>query len=125
MTKGATETTVYLPEDEVHYDDFSHHVYRGAANGKDITVKAELHQVPVFLRELGLLSLQKCIFTRDRHVCRCARRSPPQGHRPRRSSPLMKLDPFTLRVTSKAGSPHGDLYLDDGISYSHAKGQFV
>jgi len=104
-TKGATETTVYLPEDEVYYDYFSHHVYRGAAKGKDITVQAELHQVPVFVRGGSIV---------------------PTRERPRRSSPLMKLDPFTLRVAlSKAGSARGDLYLDDGVSYSHEKGQFV
>ncbi|KAF7350938.1 Glycoside hydrolase family 31 protein [Mycena sanguinolenta] len=104
-TKGATETTVYLPEDEVYYDYFSHHVYRGTAKGKDITVQAELHQVPVFVRGGSIV---------------------PTRERPRRSSPLMKLDPFTLRVAlSKAGSARGDLYLDDGVSYSHEKGQFV
>lgn len=38
----------------------------------------------------------------------------------------MKNDPFTLRVAlSKAGSARGDLYLDDGETYSHQKGQFV
>jgi alpha 1,3-glucosidase len=38
----------------------------------------------------------------------------------------MKLDPFTLRVAlSKAGSARGELYLDDGVTYSHEKGQFV
>ncbi|KAJ7647840.1 glycoside hydrolase family 31 protein [Roridomyces roridus] len=48
--KGVTQTTVYLAEDEVYYDYFTHHVYRGAAKGKDISVKAELHEVPVFVR---------------------------------------------------------------------------
>jgi alpha 1,3-glucosidase len=38
----------------------------------------------------------------------------------------MKNDPFTLRVAlSKAGSARGDLYLDDGETYSHQQGQFV
>ena len=38
----------------------------------------------------------------------------------------MKQDPFTLRVAlDDAGSAHGELYLDDGVSYSHQKGQFV
>ncbi|KAJ7800000.1 glycoside hydrolase family 31 protein [Mycena olivaceomarginata] len=97
-TKGATETTVYLAEDEVYYDYFSHH-------GKEISVKAELHQVPVFVRGGSIV---------------------PTRERPRRSSPLMKLDPFTLRVAlSKAGSARGELYLDDGVTYSHEKGQFV
>ncbi|KAJ7736818.1 glycoside hydrolase family 31 protein [Mycena metata] len=104
-TKGATETTVYLAEDEVYYDYFSHHVYRGASKGKDITVHAELHEIPVFVRGGSIV---------------------PTRERPRRSSPLMKLDPFTLRVAlGKTGSARGELYLDDGVSYSHEKGQFV
>ncbi|KAJ7188943.1 glycoside hydrolase family 31 protein [Mycena filopes] len=104
-TKGATETTVYLPEDEVYYDYFSHHVYRGAAKGKDITVQAALHEIPVFVRGGSIV---------------------PTRERPRRSSPLMKLDPFTLRVAlGKAGAARGEVYLDDGVSYSHEKGQFV
>ncbi|KAJ7821563.1 hypothetical protein B0H14DRAFT_2831170 [Mycena olivaceomarginata] len=38
----------------------------------------------------------------------------------------MKLDPFTLRVAlSKAGSARGELHLDDGVTHSHEKGQFV
>lgn len=38
----------------------------------------------------------------------------------------MKRDPFTLRVAlSKAGTAHGELYLDDGETYSHQNGQFV
>jgi alpha 1,3-glucosidase len=83
-TKGATETTVYLAEDEVYYNYFSHHVYRGATKGKEISVKAELHQVPVFVHGGSIV---------------------PTRERPRRSSPLMKLDPFTLRVAlSKVGS---------------------
>jgi len=38
----------------------------------------------------------------------------------------MKNDPFTLRIAlSKAGTAHGELYLDDGETYSHEKGNFV
>jgi len=38
----------------------------------------------------------------------------------------MKRDPFTLRVAlSKAGTARGEIYLDDGESYNHMKGQFV
>jgi alpha 1,3-glucosidase len=38
----------------------------------------------------------------------------------------MKRDPLTLRVAlSKAGIARGELYLDDGESYNHMKGQFV
>ena len=38
----------------------------------------------------------------------------------------MKNDPFTLRVAlSKIGSARGELYLDDGVTYAHEKGDFV
>lgn len=38
----------------------------------------------------------------------------------------MKRDPFTLRVAlSKSGAARGELYLDDGESYNHMKGQFI
>ncbi|KAI0753449.1 alpha-glucosidase [Daedaleopsis nitida] len=103
--KGVTEETVYLAEDQVYYDYFSNHAYRGAAKGKNITVAAELHQIPVFIRGGSIV---------------------PTRERPRRSSPLMKYDPFTLRVAlSKEGTARGELYLDDGVTYSHQEGKFV
>jgi len=103
--KGITETKVYLAEDQVYYDYFNHHAYRGAAKGKEITVSAALHEVPVFIRGGSII---------------------PTRERPRRSSTLMNRDPLTLRVAlSKAGTARGELYLDDGESYNHMKGQFV
>ena len=46
--------------------------------------------------------------------------------RPRRSSPLMKQDPFTLRIAlDQSNSAKGRLYLDDGESYAHEKGDIV
>jgi alpha 1,3-glucosidase len=103
--KGVTETKVRFAEDQVYYDYFTHHTYRGAATGKDITISAALDQVPVFIRGGSIL---------------------PTRERPRRSSTLMKHDPFTLRVAlSKAGTARGELYLDDGESYNHMKGQFI
>ncbi|KAF5365000.1 hypothetical protein D9757_011430 [Collybiopsis confluens] len=103
--KEQTEVTVYLPEDQVYYDYFTQQIYRGTNKGKHITVPAELHQVPVFIRGGSIL---------------------PTRERPRRSSPLMKYDPFTLRVAlSKSGTARGELYLDDGITYSHQQGELV
>jgi alpha 1,3-glucosidase len=38
----------------------------------------------------------------------------------------MKHDPFTLRVAlDNTGSARGELYLDDGESYQHHKGDFI
>lgn len=102
---GATEETVYLAEDEVYYDYFSYKAYHGSAKGKTITVQAELHQIPLFIRGGSIV---------------------PTRERPRRSSTLMAHDPFTLRVAlSKDGSARGDLYLDDGVTYEHEKGALV
>ncbi|PIL32749.1 hypothetical protein GSI_04864 [Ganoderma sinense ZZ0214-1] len=104
--KGVTEETVYLPaEDQVYYDYFNHNAYRSDAKGKEITVPAELHQIPVFVRGGSIVS------TRER---------------PRRSSPLMRRDPFTLRVAlGKDSSARGELYLDDGETFSHQQGELV
>ena len=70
----------------MYYDYFNHNAYRGAAKGKNITVPAELHQIPLFIRGGSIV---------------------PTRERPRRSSPLMKYDPFTLRV---ALSNEGEVY---------------
>ncbi|KAI0667109.1 alpha-glucosidase [Trametes maxima] len=105
VEKSVTEATVYLPEDQVYYDYFSHHAYKGTAKGKNVTVPAELHQIPLLIRGGSVV---------------------PSRERPRRSSPLMKHDPFTLRVAlGKDGSARGELYLDDGETYSHHDGNFV
>ena len=89
----------------MYYDYFNHNAYRGAAKGKNITVPAELHQIPLFIRGGSIV---------------------PTRERPRRSSPLMKYDPFTLRVAlSNEGGARGELYLDDGETYSHQQGNFV
>ncbi|KAF8963588.1 alpha glucosidase [Flammula alnicola] len=103
--KDAREAKVYLAEDQVYYDYFTNLAYRGTSKGKEISVPAALDQLPLFIRGGSILA------TRER---------------PRRSSPLMKRDPFTLRVAlSKAGNARGELYLDDGVTYDHLKGQFI
>ncbi|KAG6828839.1 hypothetical protein H0H92_006598 [Tricholoma furcatifolium] len=103
--QGATETLVYLPEDQVYYDYFTQYAYRGAARGKEITVPAALHQIPLFVRGGSII---------------------PTRERPRRSSTSMNQDPFTLRVAlSNTGNARGELYLDDGETYAHQQGQFV
>ncbi|KAL0565531.1 glucosidase II [Marasmius crinis-equi] len=105
--KGATEAKVYLPkDDQVYYDYFTHASYHSSSKaGKEITVAAALHQIPLFVRGGSILA------TRER---------------PRRAVSLMKYDPFTLRVAlSKAGSARGEVYLDDGVSYGYQQGEFV
>ena len=90
---------------QVYYDYFTGYTYRGDAKGKTVTVPATIDKVPVLIRGGSIL---------------------PTRERPRRSSPLMKYDPFTLTVAlDKSGNARGELYLDDGISYSHEAGQFI
>ncbi|EGO00802.1 glycoside hydrolase family 31 protein [Serpula lacrymans var. lacrymans S7.3] len=103
--KGATEASIYLAEDQVYYDYFAHYAHQGSVKGKYVTVPAALHQIPLLVRGGSIIP------TRERH---------------RRSSPLMKYDPFTLRVAlDKVGSARGELYLDDGETYSHQDGEIV
>ncbi|KAF7979019.1 hypothetical protein HWV62_43993 [Athelia sp. TMB] len=104
-SKDATEQSIYLAEDEVYYDYFTHYAHRGAAKGKHVTVSAQLHEIPLLVRGGSIVP------TRERH---------------RRSSTLMKADPFTLRIAlDKKGSARGELYLDDGETFAHEQGQIV
>jgi alpha 1,3-glucosidase len=90
---------------QVYYDYFTHHAYRGSPKGRFITVPADLHEIPLLVRGGSIV---------------------PTRERPRRSSPLMKHDPFTLRVAlDTTGSARGELYLDDGETYAHALGDMV
>lgn len=90
---------------QVYYNYFNHYAYRGASKGKHVTVPAALHEIPLLVRGGSIIS------TRER---------------PRRASTSMNKDPFTLRVAlSNAGSARGQLYLDDGVTYAHEKGDFV
>ncbi|KAG6873139.1 hypothetical protein C0995_002513 [Termitomyces sp. Mi166 len=104
-TESTDAVHIWNDMNEVYYDYFTHHAYRGAAKGKQVTVPAALHQIPLLVRGGSIVS------TRER---------------PRRSSASMNRDPFTLRVAlSKTGTAHGELYLDDGVTYAHQEGNFV
>ena len=95
----------YLILAQVYYDFYTGHAYRGSAKGKNITVPAPLERGPLFIRGGSII---------------------PSRERARRSSALMKRDPFTLKVAlSQSGSASGELYLDDGESYDHREGNFV
>ena len=52
-------------------------MYRSTSKGKEITVAAELHQIPLLIRGGSII---------------------PTRERPRRSSPLMKKDPFMTKL---------------------------
>jgi alpha 1,3-glucosidase len=70
-----------------------------------VTVPAELDQLPLLVRGGSIVP------TRDR---------------PRRASSLMHRDPFTLRVAlDESLTAHGEIYLDDGVTYAHKEGHLV
>lgn len=107
-TRGVTSDTVYLSDAQVYYDYFSHTAYRPSTSettGRTVTVPAALHEIPLLIRGGSIL---------------------PTRERPRRSSPLMKHDPFTLRVALDVdGSANGELYLDDGEGFGYQRGELV
>ncbi len=70
-----------------------------------MTVPADLNQLPLLVRGGSIVP------TRDR---------------PRRASSLMHRDPFTLRVAlDESLTAHGDIYLDDGVTYAHKEGHLA
>ncbi|QRV83994.1 glycoside hydrolase family 31 protein [Ceratobasidium sp. AG-Ba] len=102
---GVEKTEVYLAEAQPYYDYASYDLYHGSEPGHNVTVPAPLEKIPILVRGGSFIT------TRER---------------PRRSSPLMKHDPVTLLVAlDKEGGAAGEIYLDDGDSYSHEKGHFI
>ena len=111
VDEGADSAFVYLPaaaEGEnpaTYYDYFDYTVHASAVSGKTVKVEAPLSKIPLLMRA--------------GHVI-------PRRDRPRRSSGLMKDDPFTLVVVlDAAGVAEGELYLDDGESYKYEQGARV
>ncbi|KAF9237885.1 glycoside hydrolase family 31 protein [Melanogaster broomeanus] len=108
-TKGARSASVYLSDAQIYYDYFSSTAYPPPSTspntGRRVHVPAALHEIPLLVRGGSIVS------TRER---------------PRRSSPLMKHDPFTLRVALDVeGGAKGEVYLDDGEGYGYEQGEVV
>ncbi|KAI6046390.1 glycoside hydrolase family 31 protein, partial [Pisolithus marmoratus] len=90
-TRGATSAFVYLSDPQIYYNYFTSHAYpapaKKAVHGRTVTVPAALHEIPLLIRGGSIV---------------------PTRERPRRSSALMRHDPFTLRVAlSSDGSATG------------------
>ena len=99
--ESSSQCAVY----KVYYDYFTYQTYRGSTKGKHVTVPAELDQLPLLVRGGSIVP------TRDR---------------PRRASSLMHRDPFTLRVAlDESLTAHGEIYLDDGVTYAHKDGHLA
>lgn len=108
-TRGATSASVYLSDPQIYYDYFTSHAYpapaKKVAHGRTVTVPAALHEIPLLIQGGSIV---------------------PTRERPRRSSALMRHDPFTLRVAlTTDGSATGGVYLDDGEGYGYTNGEFV
>ncbi|KAK0947779.1 glucosidase II [Friedmanniomyces endolithicus] len=93
---------VYLADGERYFGYFDFEGYQGPGLVK---VSAGLEEIPLLMR--------------GGHII-------PRRDRPRRSSGLMRWDPFTLVVVlGNAGDAEGTLYLDDGESFDYEEGAFI
>lgn len=102
--KDRTSVDIWIPDSEVYYDYFTYDII-SAAKSKTATLDAPLEKIPLLMR--------------GGHVF--ARRDIP-----RRSSALMKWDPYTLVVVlGNDRKAEGDLYVDDGDSFDYEKGQYI
>jgi len=102
--EGGTSVDIYLTGGGEHYYDyFDYTIHYGA--GKSVPVDGPLEKIPILMR--------------GGHVI-------PRKDRPRKSSGLMKWDPYTLVVVvGKDGKADGSLYVDDGETFDYQKGAFI
>ncbi|KAG9804732.1 putative alpha glucosidase II, alpha subunit, partial [Aureobasidium melanogenum] len=100
--EGSTSVDIYLPDGEKYFDYSDYTTYSGPGLVK---IEAPLEKIPLLMR--------------GGHII-------PRRDRPRRSSGLMKFDPFTLVVVlGNDGNAEGELYLDDGESYEYEQGAYI
>ncbi|OQS03108.1 neutral alpha-glucosidase [Thraustotheca clavata] len=94
---GVVQTTIYLPHGSVWYN--IHESYKRLTAGTH-TVNAPIDFTPVFQRGGSII---------------------PKRWRVRRSSALMRKDPYTLIVAlDEAKNAHGELYMDDEFTFAHS-----
>ncbi|WFD44250.1 glucan 1,3-alpha-glucosidase [Malassezia psittaci] len=103
VSKGAKSVNIYLAEDQLYYDYFTKHEYRGSPSGINVTIPAPLTgQVPLLIRGGSLL---------------------PTYQRNRRAAELQRGDPLTLYVAlarNRQGvRARGQLYMDDGQTFAY------
>ncbi|KAK6514028.1 hypothetical protein TWF506_008455 [Arthrobotrys conoides] len=100
--EGVDKVDIHLADDEIYYDYWNHKIYQGKGKKE---YSAPLEKIPLLMR--------------GGHII-------PRRDRPRRSSGLMKHDPFTLvLVLSQKGHAMGFLYHDDGESFDYKQGAFI
>jgi len=102
-TEGAEEVDIYIADDELYFDYFNYKIVQG--KGKFHKLQAPLDKIPLMMQ--------------GGHII-------PRKDRPRRSSALMKWDPFTLVVViGNDGNAEGTLYVDDGESFNYQEGAYI
>jgi alpha 1,3-glucosidase len=102
VTEGAESVDIYLGDDAVYYDYFDYTIVKGKGSH---TLKAPLEKIPLLMR--------------SGHIF-------PRRDRVRRSSGLMKMDPYTLvLVLGPDGKAEGELYVDDGESFDYQQGAYI
>lgn len=102
VTEGATSVSMYLPDDEIYYNYFDYSVVKGKGHH---TVAAPLESIPLLMR--------------GGHII-------PRKDRPRRSSGLMRYDPYTLVIAlNSTGGAEGELYIDDGETFDYQTGAYI
>ncbi|ODV98038.1 hypothetical protein PACTADRAFT_47860 [Pachysolen tannophilus NRRL Y-2460] len=100
VEENCVQTDIYFPDDEIYYNffDYSDHIQDGP---KRYTIdKVSLETLPLFIKGGNILT------TKERH---------------RRSTRLMKYDPYTLTVAldKENNFAKGKLYIDDGETFNH------
>lgn len=99
--EGLRQTTVYFPENSTWYDWKSSKKFVAGSH----VVNTPLDYSPVFYRGGSIIPIKETI---------------------RRSSILMKNDPYSLIVAlGEDGNASGDLYIDDGESVHHQNGELL
>ncbi|TLD13836.1 uncharacterized protein PgNI_02799 [Pyricularia grisea] len=103
--KDKNTVDIYIPDDEVYYNYFTYGAI-ATTKGKHTTMPAPLDTIPLLMRGGHILARRDI---------------------PRRSSALMRFDPYTLVVTyPKSGrKAEGSLYVDDGDSFDYVTQQYV
>ncbi|KAK9766590.1 glucosidase II, partial [Basidiobolus ranarum] len=102
VTPDTESTSVYFPANSPWYNLFD---YTTAPGSGLQTVSSKLDSIPAYIRGGAIV---------------------PKRERIRRSSTLMKWDPFTLVIAlDNQGSAEGELYLDDGESYDYQSGAYI
>ncbi|KAI7544968.1 putative alpha glucosidase II, alpha subunit [Hortaea werneckii] len=100
--EGQEAQDIYLADKETYYDYFDYWTYEGPGT---VSVASPLENIPLLMQ--------------GGHII-------PRRDRPRRSSGLMRYDPFTLVIVlGNSGDAEGVLYLDDGESFDFQEGAFI